>query len=171
MKKPWGQLSHRVGHIYLVSDELKNSHFLAKQLSNLLQTAHSGTQCCTGVQKSSIIIKLFSGVILLTNISPLGDQGTRHKSVGSVRVPLAPFYWCYGNIIETSLKENHPNPFSFDRAFNQETLLLYNEHREHLKHFVDGKLAFDPSRKTTCKGANRVWQQARSGWSQLGGRG
>jgi hypothetical protein len=29
--------------------------------------------------------------------------------------------------------------------FNQETLLLCDECREHLKYFVDGMLAFDPS--------------------------
>lgn len=55
------KLSHRVRHIYLVSDELKNSHFLANQLPILLQTTHSGAQCLTGVQKSNIIIKIFSG--------------------------------------------------------------------------------------------------------------
>lgn len=63
-------LSHRVGHIYLASDELMNSHFLAYQLPNLFQATHSGAQCLTGVQKSNIIIKIFSG----------GDLSAKYKS-------------------------------------------------------------------------------------------
>lgn len=58
-EKPQKRLSLWAGHVYLVPSELKNSHFLASQLPNLLQTAHSVTLCHRGVQKSNVIIIFF----------------------------------------------------------------------------------------------------------------
>lgn len=55
LKKPQKPSSHWEGLIYLVLNELKDPHFPASQLPNLLQTTRLVTQCCMGVQKPNII--------------------------------------------------------------------------------------------------------------------